>query len=132
MERPIEMRWRTPIMSEPILHDCAGRLLVQPCDLGPTARRISLYCGVSFCITSVQLRTLSGVFKRVSAEFGTGGRPWPGKCVPISFERETHHDCWTGIDATPVNFGDFPGRSCDLDSFCTPRRYLRCLVETTQ
>ena len=28
--------------------------------------------------------------------------------------------CWTGIDATPVNFGDFAERSCDLDSFCTP------------
>jgi hypothetical protein len=56
-----------------------------------------------------------------------------GFAVLLSAARiETHHDCWTGMDSTPVNFGDFAGRSCDLDSFCTPRRYLRCLVETTQ
>jgi hypothetical protein len=32
-------------------------------------------CPVSFCITSLGLRTLSGVFKLVSAVFGTGGSP---------------------------------------------------------
>src|ERR1700720_292766 len=35
------------------------------------------------------------------------------------FERKTNHNCWTSA----VNFGDFAERSCDLDSFCTPRRY---------
>ena len=32
----------------------------------------------------------------------------------------------------PNTRGTAIGRSCDLDSFCNPRRYLRCLVETTQ
>ena len=109
-----------------------GRRFRAPFLTGRRRDAFRLIAVVSFCITSVRLRTLSGVLKLVSAEFGTGGRPWPGKCVPISFERETHHDCWTGIDAIPVNFGDFAGRSCDLDSFCTPRRYFRCLVDTTQ
>jgi hypothetical protein len=83
-------------------------------ELGKIVAVFRLIAALSFCITSVRLRTLSGLFKLVSAEFGTGGRRW------------------TGIDATLVNFGDFAWQSCDLDSFCTPQRYLRCLVETAQ
>src|SRR5580700_5878144 len=82
-------------------------------EIGKIVAAFHLIAVLPFCITSVQLRTLSGVFKLVSAEFGTGGRPWLGKCVPTSFQRETHHDCWTGIDVTPVNFEDFVGRSCE-------------------
>jgi hypothetical protein len=32
-------------------------------------------------------------------------------------EGETHHDCWTGRDATAVTFGDFAERSCENRSF---------------
>ena len=94
-----------------------GRHFRAPFLTGRRRDAFRLIAVVSFCITSLRLRTLSGVFKLLSTKVRTGGRPWPGKCVPISFERETHHDCWTGIDATPVKLGDFAGRSCENRSF---------------
>ena len=48
-----------------------------------------------------------------------------GKCIPISFERQTRHDCWTGTDATPVNLGDFPERSCENRSLSRRKRVSR-------
>jgi hypothetical protein len=38
-----------------------------------------------------------------------------GRRTPQS--TETHHDCWTGTDATAVTFGDFGERSCEKRSF---------------
>jgi hypothetical protein len=80
---------------------------------------VSSYAALSFSIASVRLRSLSGIFNLASAEFGTGGRPWPVKCVPISFERETHHDCWTGIDAT-IQLRRFAGGAATLTASVLP------------
>lgn len=44
-------------------------------EIGKIVAAFRLIAALPFCITSVRLRTLSGVFKLVSAEFGTGGRP---------------------------------------------------------
>jgi hypothetical protein len=52
-------------------------------EVGKIVAEFRLIAALSFCITSVRLRTLSGVFKMVSAEFGTSGRPWPGKCPDL-------------------------------------------------
>jgi hypothetical protein len=52
---------------------------------------------------------------------------WQFEHTPLrGFYTDVHamqwlYDRWTGTDATAVIFGDFAGRSCDLDSFCTPR-----------
>lgn len=44
-------------------------------------------------------------YPKRSVQTGTSLRIWNrrssmarGKCIPISFERQTHHDCWKGTD----------------------------------
>ena len=61
-------------MSEHILA-CSGGVFVRHLTSGRRRGAFRPIAVVSFCITSVRLRTLSGVLKLVSAEFGTGGRP---------------------------------------------------------
>ena len=62
-------------------------------EIGKIVAAFRLIAAFSFCISSLQLQTLSGVFKLLRRT--RNRRPSMARRVcPISFERETHYDCW--------------------------------------